>query len=79
MNRRTMIMSTLGVLGMTAHPMRSAVASNPDISGFKYIDEAAPHERTFMQWPVNREVHPDGSHMEDFWLAWHWVFDFTKW
>lgn len=23
--------------------------------------EEGPHERTFMQWPVNREVHPDGG------------------
>ncbi len=28
-------------------------------TGFKMPDEAEPHARTFMQWPVNRVVHPD--------------------
>lgn len=26
--------------------------------------EEAPHEATFMQWPVNREVHPDGVFLD---------------
>ena len=63
MNRRTIIKTTLGAMGMAAYPMRGAFASNPDTSGFKYLDEAAPHERTFMQWPVNREVHTDSSYL----------------
>ncbi|MGI9370952.1 MAG: agmatine deiminase family protein [Hyphomicrobiales bacterium] len=28
-------------------------------STFSMPDEAQPHTRTFMQWPVNKEVHPD--------------------
>lgn len=27
--------------------------------GFRVPPEEAPHQRTFMQWPVNRKVHPD--------------------
>lgn len=33
-----------------------AAANN---SGFYLPEESLPHERTFMQWPVNRNVHPD--------------------
>lgn len=33
--------------------------------GFHYPDEAAPHERTFMQWPVSRAVYDDGSFLTD--------------
>ena len=28
-------------------------------SGFRLPEETEPHERTFMQWPVSRTVHPD--------------------
>ncbi len=28
-------------------------------SGYRMPEETEPHERTFMQWPVNRRVHPD--------------------
>lgn len=28
-------------------------------SGYSVPPEEAPHQRTFMQWPVNRRVHPD--------------------
>ena len=28
-------------------------------------DESAPHERTFMQWPVNRQVHDDADFLRD--------------
>lgn len=27
--------------------------------GFHVPEEALPHERTFMQWPISRKVHPD--------------------
>jgi hypothetical protein len=29
--------------------------------------------------PFYWQVEPDGSKMEDFWKAWNWVFDFSKW
>ncbi len=33
-------------------------------SGFRVPPEEAPHQRTFMQWPVNRAVHPDGVFLD---------------
>lgn len=33
--------------------------------GFQMPEESAPHERTFMQWPVNKTVYPDTDFMLD--------------
>lgn len=33
-------------------------------SGFYVPPEEAPHQRTFMQWPVNRKVHPDPDFLD---------------
>lgn len=33
-------------------------------AGFYVPPEEAPHQRTFMQWPVNRRVHPDPVFLE---------------
>ncbi|MBF9051517.1 agmatine deiminase family protein [Roseobacter sp. HKCCD9010] len=33
-------------------------------NGFWMPEEAEPHQRSFMQWPVNREVHPDRVFLE---------------
>lgn len=35
------------------------------MDGFWVPDEALPHERTFMQWPVSREVHSDRYFLDD--------------
>jgi agmatine deiminase len=35
----------------------SGRADGPD--GFRVLAEESPHQRTFMQWPVSREVYPD--------------------
>ena len=32
---------------------------------FRMPEESARHTRTFMQWPVNRTVHPDAAFLED--------------
>ncbi len=37
----------------------SATTRAASLDGFHMREEAKPHERTFMQWPVGREVHPD--------------------
>lgn len=34
-------------------------------AGFWYPEETEPHERTFMQWPVNRSVHDDAGFLRD--------------
>lgn len=37
------------------------MAAAPD---FSLPDEAVPHERTFMQWPVDRRIHRDASFLD---------------
>jgi len=32
---------------------------------YHFPDEALPHERTFMQWPVSPKVHPDRAFLDD--------------
>ncbi len=56
--RRTVVSSALaGLTGMT--PSVSVAGESALAAGFHMPDEAAPHERTFMQWPVNPTVHED--------------------
>jgi hypothetical protein len=33
-------------------------------AGYFYPDEAMPHERTFMQWPVNTQIHEDPAFLQ---------------
>ena len=40
-------------------PLKARAAQTARDAGFFLPDETYPHERTFMQWPVSREVHPD--------------------
>ncbi len=44
---------------MTLFPKRSDASEAERKTGFYVPPEEAPHQRTFMQWPVNRRVHPD--------------------
>ena len=44
---------------------RGASAQSARASGFWYPEETDPHERTFMQWPVSREVHSDADFLYD--------------
>jgi len=47
-------------------PKRGGTAgmSSARAAGFFLPEETVPHERTFMQWPVNRRVHPDGVFLD---------------
>ncbi|CAK9076002.1 DR_2398 family, partial [Durusdinium trenchii] len=46
--------------------LMSAQASTTGLpEGYFVPAEDDPHERTFMQWPVNRTVHPDRWFLED--------------
>lgn len=38
--------------------------TNARAAGFFLPEENDPHERTFMQWPVNRQVHPDAVFLD---------------
>jgi agmatine deiminase len=54
--RQTLIGLGLGAL---AAPLQASAAQ------FHYPDEALPHERCFMQWPVHPAVHPDRAPLGD--------------
>ena len=55
MKRREVLLrgGALGMMSLSGH------AHAETGSGFYVPSEEAPHQRTFMQWPVNRSVHPD--------------------
>jgi agmatine deiminase len=64
MSRRKILQAAAVVGGAMALP-RWALAETAAAAGFHYPEETEPHERTFMQWPVNREVHPDADYLAD--------------
>lgn len=57
MKRRTLL--THSIMAAGAAKLGMPVLESQAASGFYMPDEAQTHERTFMQWPVSREVHPD--------------------
>ena len=62
MNSRRRFLKTIGgVVGMTMIPRlgSSKTVTGPDHPPFWMPEEAEPHLRTFMQWPVSRVVYPD--------------------
>ena len=64
MTRRSLFRSAAAAGGLSLFP-RGATAAGAGASGFWYPEETDPHERTFMQWPVSREVHPDADFLFD--------------
>ena len=64
MSRRSLFRSAaaggLSLWGGSALGAQSAASA-----GFWYPEETDPHERTFMQWPVNRKVHEDPDFLAD--------------
>lgn len=57
--RRTFIAGGTGMVALgTGAPMLA------NTSGFHVPPEEAPHQRTFMQWPVNRTVYPDAVFLD---------------
>lgn len=73
--RKFLKTSTNSILGAAgAYGMFNIMPSNaagiikqpsPKSLGFQMPEEAAPHERTFMQWPVNDKVYPDPNFLYD--------------
>lgn len=61
LKRRSFNAAFLGAAGglMTPFPLHAIDMTSAKVSGFFLPEEAEPHERTFMQWPVSRRVHPD--------------------
>ena len=56
MNRRGFLAGSAALAG-SGLSLDSANAENAN--GFFVPPEEAQHQRTFMQWPVNRQIHPD--------------------
>ncbi|MGL4490463.1 MAG: agmatine deiminase family protein [Rhizobiaceae bacterium] len=64
LSRRTLIRSTAAIGASLFLPGTSRAATSAGPAGYFYPDEAGPHERTFMQWPVNRTVYSDPAFLE---------------
>ena len=71
-NRRTFLQSAAAVGGLSllachaeADGAATPAATSARAAGFWYPEETDPHERTFMQWPVNRRVHDDADFLYD--------------
>lgn len=64
-NRRKFTASAAGVPAfMAMSGLASTAISAQQPKGFWMPEEADAHERTFMQWPVSRAVHPDPIFLE---------------
>jgi agmatine deiminase len=64
MTRRSVLRSAAAAGGLSMLP-RGVFAAGAAASGFWYPEETDPHERTFMQWPVNPAVHDDADFLFD--------------
>ena len=60
-SRRRFNTTMAGLAGMITCPSMasSGTASVSNSQKYRMPEESKPHLRTFMQWPVNRQVHPD--------------------
>lgn len=59
MKRRHFLKSAAAFAGSGLLPRSGFAANSARAAGFRLPEEAEPHERTFMQWPVNPRVHDD--------------------
>jgi len=66
LTRRPFLKSSLAMAAMTVcgTGMSGKVAAAVTGTGYRLPEEAEPHARTLMQWPVNRSVHPDPVFLE---------------
>ncbi len=65
MTRRSLFRSAAAAGGASLLPRRAFGATSARAAGFRYPEETDPHERTFMQWPVNHRVHDDADFLHD--------------
>ncbi len=61
MTRRTVLKSTLAATAVAGFNLNANAATGASANGYRYIDEAARHALTFMQWPVNQTVYDDAQ------------------
>lgn len=67
-DRRTVLTGLAATGFLAGSGISSSLAMGPALTRrnrFFVPDEAEPHARTFMQWPVNRQVHPDRYFLDD--------------
>ena len=57
-NRRDILIGSLGA-AMLPSSLKAMEMTSARDAGFHLPEEAEPHARTFMQWPVSPIVHPD--------------------
>lgn len=65
MTRRSTFRLAAAAGGAAMLPRGAFAADSAQAAGFWYPEEIDPHERTFMQWPVNRTVHDDADFLHD--------------
>ena len=65
MTRRSLFRAAAAAGGVSLLPRGAFASGSAHAAGFWYPEETDPHERTFMQWPVSREVHPDADFLFD--------------
>ncbi|MCA0270683.1 MAG: agmatine deiminase family protein [Proteobacteria bacterium] len=65
MTRRTLIRSTAVAGGISLLPRSARASGSARAAGFWYPEETDPHERTFMQWPVNPSVYDEADFLHD--------------
>lgn len=65
MTRRSTFRMAAAAGGAAMLARGAFAADSAQAAGFWYPEETDPHERTFMQWPVNRTVHDDADFLHD--------------
>ncbi len=64
--RQTLLGAAAAAVGLSMQARRGqAEGSSARAAGFWYPEETEPHERTFMQWPVNPAVYDDPDFLDD--------------
>lgn len=64
MSRRIFLQGAAALSSAVLFPGRSYAAGGAAAAGFFMPEESMPHERTFMQWPVNPQIHDDASFLK---------------
>jgi agmatine deiminase len=65
MTRRSLFRTLAAAGGASFLPRKALAGGSARAAGFWYPEETDPHERTFMQWPVNPAVHDDADFLHD--------------
>lgn len=65
MSRRSILAAAAAAGGLSFWGRGARAQAAARAAGFWYPEETDPHERTFMQWPVNRKVHDDRAFLAE--------------